>query len=131
MVRKCGGRVFGPDGEGDATGDALSVAAVLMWAIACYVGAVTLCFASSQFGDPSLDVWRNGVLIGLAIALCSSPMAICMMLVKGSAGRLLLLGLGMTAVCATICVDTTCVAPLLVSVLFARLIYGRGAGARI
>ena len=117
--------------EGDATGDALSVAAVLMWAIACYVGAVTLCFTNSKFGDPSLDVWRNGILIGLAIAVCSSPIAICMMIVRGSARRLLLLGLGMTAVCATFCVDTTCVATLLVSVLFARWMYGRGAGARI
>lgn len=113
-----------------STGDVLSLVAILEWAILCYAGAVILCSTSSRFGDPALDVWRNGILVGLLLAFLSSPMAICMVIVRGSVLRLLLLGLGVSAVCVTVSVDTTCVAPLIVSVLFARLLYGRGAGAR-
>jgi len=111
-------------------GDMLSLVAILEWAILCYAGAVIACSTSSRLGDQFLDVWRNGVLLGLVLAFCSSPMAICMVIVRGSVGRLLVLGLGVAAVCVTVCVDTTCVAPFIVSVLFARLLYGRGAGAR-
>lgn len=113
-----------------SAGDVLSSVAILEWAILCYAGAVILCSGSSRFGDPALDVWRNGVLVGLLLAFLSGPMAICMLIVRGSVPRLLLLGLGVSAVCATVSVDTTCVAPLIVSVLFARLLYGRGAGSR-
>ncbi|MFO1030831.1 MAG: hypothetical protein U1F60_07125 [Planctomycetota bacterium] len=113
-----------------STGDVLSLVAILEWAILCYAGAVILCSTSSRFGDPSLDVLRNGVSVGAMLAFCSSPMAVCMVIVRGSVGRLLLLGLGVSAVCVTASVDTTCVAPLIVSVLFARFMFGRGAGAR-
>jgi hypothetical protein len=116
--------------QSNDTGDMLSLVAILEWAILCYAGAVILCSTSSSLDDQYLDVWRNGVLVGLVLAFFSSPMAICMVIVRGSAGRLILLGLGVSAVCVTVRVDTTCVAPFIVSVLFARLLYGRGAGAR-
>lgn len=113
-----------------AAGDALSLVAILEWAMLCYAGAVVLCSTSSRYGDPALDVWRNGVLVGAMLAFFGSPMAICMVILRGSLGRLFVLGLGVSAVCVTVCVDTTCVAPMIVSMLFARLLYGRGAGAR-